>query len=72
MILQALKPGDELRQKKSALNMLDELDPDLEFLKFVSISDESTLAVSGMLNRHDLSVWGIENPYKVWEQEWDT
>ena len=60
-LLQALKPEDKPRQKKFAVTMLDRLDSDPGFLKHVCFSDESTFHVFGLLNRHNLRIWGSEN-----------
>ena len=47
--------------------MLDRLNSDPGFLKRVCFSDESTLHVSGLLNRHNLRIWDSENPYDTCE-----
>ena len=71
-LLQALKPGDKPRRKEFAVTMLDRLDPDPGFLKCVCFSDESTFHVSGLLNRHNLRIWGSENPYDTCVLERDS
>ena len=49
--------------------MLDRLDSDPGFLKRVWFSDESMFHVSESLNRHNLRIWGSENPYDTCELE---
>ena len=71
-LLQALKPEDKPRQKEFAVTMLDRLDSDPGFLKRVYFSDELTFHVSGLLNRHNLRIWGSENPHDTCELERDS
>ena len=70
-LVQALKPEDKLRQKEFAVTMLDRLDSDPQFLKRVCFCDESKFHVSGLLNRHNLKIWGSENPHDTRGLEWD-
>ena len=69
-LLQA--PEDKSRRKEFAVTMLDRLNSDPGFLKSVCFSDESTFLVSGLLNRHNLRIWGSENPHDTCELEWDS
>ena len=71
-LLQALKSEDKPRRKEFAVTMLDRLDSDPGFLKRVCFSDESTFHVSGLLNRHNLRIWGSENPHDTCELEWNS
>ena len=52
--------------------MLDRLDSDPRFLKRVCFSNESTFHVSGLLNRQNLRIWGLENPHDTCELEQDS
>ena len=52
--------------------MLDKLNSDPVFLKRVCFSDESTFHVSGLLNRHSLRIWDLENPHDTCELERDS
>ena len=60
-LLQTLKLEDKLRRKEFAVTMLERVDSDPGFLKCVCSSDKSTFHVSGLLNRHNLRIWGSEN-----------
>ena len=71
-LLQALKSEDTLRRKKFAVTMLNRLDSHPGFLKRVCFSDESTFYVSKLLNRHNLRIWGSENPHDTCELERDS
>lgn len=62
-LLQALLPQDKPRRQQFAVNMLDRLDADEGFLTRVCFSDESTFHVSGLVNRHNVRIWGSENPH---------
>ena len=68
-LLQPLKPEDNPRRKEFAVTMLGRLDSGPGFLKRVSFSDESTFHVSGLLNRHNLRIWGSENLHDTCELE---
>ena len=52
--------------------MLDRLDSDPEFLKHACFNDKSTFHVIGLLNRHNLRIWGSENLHDVYELEQDS
>ena len=66
-LLQALKPEDKPQQTEFAVTMLDRLYSDPAFLKHVCFSDKSTFYISGLLNRHNLKIWGSENPHDTCE-----
>ena len=73
---QALKPEDKPPRKEFALTMLDRLNSDPGFSEFqikpVCFSDESTFHISGLLNRHNLKIWGSQNPLDTYELEQDS
>ena len=71
-LLQALKSEDKPRRKEFAVTMLDRLDSDPGLLKRICFSDESTFQVSGLLNRHNLRIWGSENPHDTCKLERDS
>ena len=52
--------------------MLHRFDSDPGFLKRVCFSDESTFHVSGLMNRHNSRIWGLENPQETHEIERDS
>ena len=70
-LLQALKPEDKPRRKEFAVTMLHRLDSNPGFLKRVCFSDESTFHVSGLINRHNLRIWGSQNRHETYELERD-
>ena len=64
-MLQALQPNDMPRRKEFAVNMLQRISEDEAFLKLVCFSDEATFHVSGKLNKHNVRIWGSENPMRL-------
>ena len=66
-MLQTLQPNDMPRRKEFAMNMLQRIYEDEAFLKRVCFSDEATFHVSGKLNKHNVRIWGSENPHATRE-----
>ena len=71
-IVQALLPHDKPKGVAFAVDMLDSIDNDNNFLDNVIFSDESTFHLSGKVNRHNCRIWGTENPPVVHEHERDS
>ena len=71
-MLQALQPNDMQRRKEFAVNMLQRISEDEAFLKRVCFSDEATFHVSGKLNKHNVRIWGSENPHATRELQRDS
>ena len=71
-MLQALQPNDMTRRKEFAKNMLQRISEDEAFLKRVCFSDEATFHVSGKLNKHNVRIWGSENPHASRELQRDS
>ena len=71
-MLQALQPNNMSRRKEFAVNMLQRISEDEAFLKRVYFSDEATFHVSEKLNKHNVRIWGSENPHASRELQRDT
>ena len=71
-MLQALQPNDMTRRKEFAKNMLQRISEDEAFVKRVCFSDEATFHVSGKLNKHNVRIWGSENPHASRELQRDS
>ena len=71
-MLQALQLNDMPRRKEFAVNMLQRISEDEAFLKLVCFSDEATFHVSGKLNKHNVRIWGSENPHASRELQRDS
>src|SRR5207253_3199142 len=55
-----------------AMGMLSQIDEEPEYLNRILFSDESTFHVPGKVNRHNVRIWGTENPHEVKEHERDS
>ena len=61
-ILLELKPNDRPKRKALALEMLSHIEDDDDYLKKVMFTDKAYFHVSGKVNRHNVRIWGSENP----------
>ena len=52
-----------------ATKLLDEIATDDQYLKKICFSDEATFHLYGAVNRHNVRIWGTENPRKYVEKE---
>ena len=68
-IVQALKPDDRPRRAAFAEEILQRIDDDNGYLNSVCFSDEATFHVSGKVNKHNIRIWGSQNPCEVLERE---
>ena len=64
-------PDDRLRRFEFAVEMLDRVE-DEDYLKRVCFTDEAIFHLSGQVNKHNVRVWGSENPHVVREQVRDS
>ena len=71
-IVQQIKPDDRPRRQAFAIEMLDRIDRDPQFLGNVLFSDEATFHVSGSVNRHNVRIWGTQNPHVYHEHVRDS
>ena len=55
-----------------ATNMLRTIEGDADFLKRRMFSDEASFHVSRIVNRHNVPIWGSENPHEYREAEKDS
>ena len=62
-LVQALKPGDYEQREQFARTLLTNIEQDPDFLNRILFSDEATFHVSGVVNRHNVRIWGAENPH---------
>jgi hypothetical protein len=61
-LTQALEPSGLHQRAEFAASMLDSIEQDNQYLQRVMFSDEATFYVSGHVNRHNVRIWGSENP----------
>jgi hypothetical protein len=60
-ILQELKP----QRHNFACDMLERIRRDPSFLTNIMFSDEATFHVSAAVNRHNVLIWGSQQPHGV-------
>ena len=66
--VQALKPNDRSRRAAFAEEILQHIDDGNYYPKCLIFSDETSFHVSRKANKHDLRIWGSQNPYRVEEK----
>ena len=67
--IHALQPNDRPAREAFARTVLLRLVDDCSYLSRICFSDEATFHVCGMVNRHNVRIWGRENPTEVLEVE---
>lgn len=70
-LLQALKPTDKLKRLEFSIFMQEAMQ-DENFASRLVFSDEATFHVNGKVNRHNVRIWGTNNPYTIIEHERDS
>lgn len=71
-IVQKITRQDWVRRSEFAVTMLGRLETDNNFLNKIFYSDEATFHVSGKVNRHNVRIWGSENPHFYQEHTRDS
>lgn len=71
-LLHEIKPTDKIKRLEFAIDFLNRIDDDENFLKNVFFSDEATFHVSGTVNRNNCRVWGAEHPHEVIQHQRDS
>jgi hypothetical protein len=71
-LLHAVRPRDNRKRYDFAVDILNELDKDEQFLHPVMFSDEATFHVSGHVHRHKVRIWANERPHDFVEHERDS
>jgi hypothetical protein len=66
-LLQELKPNDRPHRRNVSTDMLNCLKEYNLFLDKIVLSDEATFHLPGKVNRHNLIIWGSQNPLQVVE-----
>ncbi|KFM58633.1 hypothetical protein X975_22411, partial [Stegodyphus mimosarum] len=55
-----------------ATDMLRRIEDGAEFLKRIMFSDEASFHLSGIVNRHNVRIWGSENPHEYRKAQRDS
>jgi hypothetical protein len=70
-LLQALRHADHAVRAHFCIDMLQAM-TDEDFLSRLIFSDESSFHLSGKVNRHNVRIWGSENPHETLKHERDS
>jgi hypothetical protein len=71
-LLQELRPSDRPHWTDFCTDMLNRLEENNLFLNKIVFSDEDTFHLSGKVNRHNLIIWGSQNPHQFVEHVRDS
>ncbi|KFM62835.1 hypothetical protein X975_24013, partial [Stegodyphus mimosarum] len=71
-IVHVLEPDVRPRRIAFATDLLRRIEDDAEFLKSIMFSDEASFHLSGIVNRHNVRIWGSENPHEYRETQRDS
>lgn len=58
--MQALQPDDMSRCLNFAIETIECIDSDAEFLRSILFTDETTFLLSGKVTMHNMRLWGYE------------
>jgi len=70
-LVQALRPNDKRKRVESCDRMLQNME-DETFLPRLIFSYEATFHLSGIVNRHNVCIWGLQNLQEALEHERDS
>jgi hypothetical protein len=71
-MVQILKPENNPWQHNFACDMLDRIGRDPNFLTNIMFSNKATFHVSGAVNRHNVQIWGSQQPHSIMEHVQDS
>jgi len=66
--VQALRVGDRRKRTEFGDMLLQDMEDDT-FSRRLIFSDEATFHLSGKGSRHNVGIWGLENPYEIVQHE---
>ena len=70
-VVQAVIAADKRKRKQFGVDMQEKLEED-EFNERLVFSNEATFHTNGKVNRHNVRIWGEENPHATIEHERDS
>lgn len=71
-VVQAITRDNRVARETFATTILDKVEQDDGFLERILFSDEATFHVSGKVNKHNVRIWGSENPHATTEHVRDS
>jgi hypothetical protein len=69
---QALEPNNRPQRQQFAIEKLDHIDQNPNYVSNMMFSDEATFHTCGKVNHHNIRIWGSENPHSVREHVRDS
>ncbi|PSN51130.1 hypothetical protein C0J52_21619 [Blattella germanica] len=63
-LLQALRQDDKRKRMAFCNENQNAIDSDNTFAERIVFSDEATFHVSGKVNKHNVRIWGLQNPHE--------
>ena len=70
-VVQAIAAADKRKRKQCCVDMQEKPEED-EFNERLVFSDEVTFHTNGKANRHNVRIWGEENPHATIEHQRDS
>ena len=70
-VVQSITAADKRKSKQFCVDIQEKLEED-EFNERLVFSDEATFHTNGKVNRHNVRIWGEENPRVIIERERDS
>ena len=67
-LIQAITADDKQKRKQFCVDMQEKFEKD-KFNERLMFSDETTFYTNGKVNRHNVCIWGKENPHATIEHE---
>lgn len=71
-LVQALTNDDKRKRMEFCSLMMENMDEDDTFTSRLVFSDEATFHLSGKVNRHNVRIWGANNPHEMVEHHRDS
>lgn len=71
-LVQALSAADKIKRIDFCDFILAQMETDESFVSKIVFSDEATFHTNGKVNRHNVCIWGTENPRETTQYERDS
>lgn len=71
-LVHEIKPNDKRLRLDFAVDILNRIDENPNYLNNVLFTDESTFHVNGVVNRHNCRIWGSEKPREIVQHQRDS
>jgi hypothetical protein len=71
-LVQSLSDDDKIVHHSFCMSMQQWSEEDDAFFDWLIFGDESTFHISGKVNKHNICIWGTENPREMVKHVWDS